>query len=242
MLRRLLVSASIVAAAAAVPGGASAAGGSAREPPVLGKLPIVTRVSPHNLSVGELLTVTGRNFRPGKLQNQVVFSRLGAQPVFALAESSSTRVMRLHLPAKLLTALPRQSGKPVPARFRITVMSDRYQPKLLPSARSPLIAAPPASAHVPGAADCDGDGLAETAQIGVVGLLVVGLHLPGVKALDPQQVGTSTDPTGTPSQPSVPNVPGVPGAPNVPVPTGLPPESLPPATAPVSCAPAAAAQ
>jgi hypothetical protein len=243
MLRRLLVSTSALALAAVVPATASAAA-------VAERLPEVKRVAPRTLNVGQVLVVSGRNFRPGTLRNQVVFARPGARPVFALAERATKYTLRVRVPAKLLTVLPRQQGKPVATRFRVSVLTDRLQPRFTRTATSPLIGPPAAGATVPGVADCDGDGVAETARQGVLGLLVVGLRLAGVQFADPNlpdptgspsQPGTPTPPAPPTTAPGVPSVPGVPGVPDVGLPEDqLPPESLPPAIPTPDCGPAPA--
>jgi len=49
------------------------------------KAPVITKVTPANASVGETLTVTGRNFRVGKGRNTLLFKRDGGKALFVKA-------------------------------------------------------------------------------------------------------------------------------------------------------------
>lgn len=238
MPRRLILSLSVAVGLVALPCTASAA---RTEPPrlftaaaagtasALPQVPVVTRVSPLELSVGEEITIVGENFTPGPLRNQLVFVRPGIRPVFVPVELAEEDEIRLHLPAKLLPFLRTEDGKAIPTRFRITVLSRLFGPLLTPSVLSPLIKPPPAGVEVPGAKDCDGDSVADTPVPDVLGVAVVGLGLAGV-------------PEPGDELPDIPDVIGAPGVPDVPLPDDLPPESTPalPGTAPAPSTPAPA--
>jgi hypothetical protein len=239
MPRRLIVSLSVAVGLVALPCTAfaarpepprlfTAAGAGTASSTALGaastqpQVPVVKLVSPVELSVGDEITITGENFTPGPLRNQLVFLRPGIRPVFVPVELAEEDEIRLHLPAKLLPFLRRENGKGVATRFRITVLSRLFGPLLTPTVLSPLIKPPPAGVEVAGAKDCDGDGVADTPMPDVLGLAVVGLGLEGV-------------PEPGDELPDIPDVIGAPGLPDVPLPDDLPPESTPavPETPPV---------
>ena len=51
--------------------------------------PQITRVTPLKLGVGDVLTIRGRNFVPGKNRNYVVFQRPRARAVFVAADRAT---------------------------------------------------------------------------------------------------------------------------------------------------------
>lgn len=237
MPRRLILSLSVAVGLVAMPCTASAA---RTEPPRMfsavaagttsqPQVPVVTRVSPLELGVGEEITIVGANFTPGPLRNQLVFVRPGIRPVFVPVELAEEDEIRLHVPAKLLPFLRKENGKAVPTRFRITVLSRLFGPLLTPNVLSPLVKPPPAGVEVAGAKDCDGDSVADTPVPDVLGLAVVGLGLEGV-------------PGPGDELPDIPDVIGAPGVPDVPLPDDLPPASTPtlPETPPAPGTPAPA--
>src|SRR4051794_11082485 len=63
--------------------------------------PVVTRVAPMNLHIGDTLTVYGRNFVAGKGRNSVVFKRDGVPAVFIKADVSTRRQIKVVLSDKL---------------------------------------------------------------------------------------------------------------------------------------------
>lgn len=251
MLRCLSVTAAALVAATAVVASDDALAASP-ELPDRG-LPVVLKVAPAEVQVGQELFLRGRNFLPGRMRNQVVFARPGIRPVFALADRATRTTIRVRVPAKLLADLRREGGRPVPTRFQVTVLTDRFQPRFTRTPVSPLISAPPATAGVPGALDCDGDGIAETARRGIFGLLVVGLRLVGYdvrgfKLPDVAGVRGVTDDRVAPAVhgPAIPrirglrHVLGLPGVPNLALPEEhLPQRSMPEQPPVPDCAPPA---
>lgn len=181
----------------------------------LGPLPRVSAVAPDLLSVGEVMTLKGENFIPGRMRNSVVFLRPGIRPVFVLAEQSTDKLMRVRVPAKLLPFLALREGQPVPTRFGISVLSQRLSPQITSFDSSPVISPPGQGSAVPGAVDCDRDGTADTPDPSTLGVPVVGLPLAGLPA-------PGVDVRG------VPDVVGLPGIEDV----SLPLEALPALSAP----------
>jgi hypothetical protein len=127
------------------------------------KPPVVTRVAPMNVAIGQKLEIRGRHFRRGRNKNSVVFRRDGGKAIFVKADVGTTKLLRLTVPAKLKSSLATRNGVPVPTRFRIRVLAKRFGKRFTKASRSPLIGPelPPTPATPPRAAadgDCDGDG------------------------------------------------------------------------------------
>ena len=148
--------------------------------------PSVSSISPKRPAIGENLTIKGKNFRPGKNKNTVVFQRSGKPAVFVKAASATKTKIVVKLPSKLTAFLPTKSGAPVAARFKIRILAARFGKSFSSTSRSPIIqpaaksgggsggtAAPSAyqkcqvSAAASGAADNDADGLANATEIAV---------------------------------------------------------------------------
>ncbi len=124
------------------------------------KPPAVTKVTPLRVSVGQTLTLRGRNFRPGKRRDAVGFKRTGAAIVFVKSGISTRRMLKVKLPARLEKVM---AGRPT--RFRLRVLARRFGRGYTARRRSPLVsprpakgsAAPPLASLPQG--DCDHDGL-----------------------------------------------------------------------------------
>ena len=122
------------------------------------KAPVVKSVSPLNVSVGEKLTIKGRNFVPGKGKTKVFFVRVNGKGVATAAASSATRKkVVVVVPVTLNAALAGQK-----ARFRLRVLAKKFG-KWTPTDKSPVVASA-ADVSGPGdggsspEADCDNDG------------------------------------------------------------------------------------
>jgi len=113
------------------------------------KYPSITKVSPMQLEVGDALTLRGRNFRTGKDRNTVVFKRDGGRAVFVKAGKATTTKLSVIVPATMLSALSRKSGKRVATRFRVRVLAGRFGRRFTTVKSSPLIR-PVARASAPG--------------------------------------------------------------------------------------------
>jgi hypothetical protein len=127
------------------------------------KLPVVTKITPKKVFVGETLTIRGRNFRRGLNKNTVAFKRRGAKVVFAKAEKGTKKLLKVTLPKRLEKVLRVQRGTPVPTRLQIRVLSGRFGKRFTKLSRSPLVGpekppAPPTPPEADPNADCDGDG------------------------------------------------------------------------------------
>jgi hypothetical protein len=125
--------------------------------------PVVTRITPKHVFVGETLTIRGHHFRRGLNKNTVAFKRSGAKVVFVQAAKGTTKLLKVKLPKRLEKVLVVKNGTPVPTRLRVRVLSSRFGKRFTSDAMSPIVGpekppAPPAPPVVDPNADCDGDG------------------------------------------------------------------------------------
>ena len=116
---------------------------------------MVTSVSPQKLGIGDVMTITGKNFRKGKNKNTVVFKRDGGRAVFVKAPDATTTQIGVTVPAKLLPFLLKKKGKRTFTRFRLRVLAKRFAKKFTTAAKSPMIG--PDAIGGGTKDDCDGD-------------------------------------------------------------------------------------
>jgi hypothetical protein len=127
------------------------------------RLPVVTRVAPMHVQIGQKLTIRGRNFRRGRNRNTVVFKRTGGKAVFVKAGLSTRKLLRLTVPAKLRAEFVTRGTTLLPTRFRIRVLARKFGKRFTSASRSPVISlatVPPPPGYVESLpdGDCDGDG------------------------------------------------------------------------------------
>jgi hypothetical protein len=168
MIRRTLFTLALLATALfALAGTASAAKKKS-------SAPVITKISPLKLKVGEKLNIYGKNFVPGKRKNKVFFLRSGQGAVWARADKASKTKITVTVPAALRKLIP-ASGQAT--RFQIRVLAKKFG-SITKASRSPLISSTPGggtgsagvigpTTGVPGctpnfdnpSVDSDGDGL-----------------------------------------------------------------------------------
>ena len=125
--------------------------------------PVVKRITPKRVFVGQTLTIHGRHFRRGLNKNTVAFKRSGAKVVFVKADKGTAKLLKVKLPKRLENVLLIQNGTPIPTRLQIRVLSTKFGKRYTSKRISPIVGAekPPAPPKPPVAdpdADCDGDG------------------------------------------------------------------------------------
>ena len=127
------------------------------------KAPVVKRITPKHVFVGDTLTLRGRHFRRGIEKNTVAFKRRGAKVVLVRAGKSTAKLLKVKLPKRLEKALLVRSGAPVPTRLQVRVLAYRFGKRFTRPSLSPIVGPerPPAPPRPPGAdpaGDCDTDG------------------------------------------------------------------------------------
>jgi hypothetical protein len=166
--RTLLRRAGITAALAAllVPAAAGPAAAKTKKPAA----PVITSISPRNLAIGESLTIRGRHFTRGRFKNTVAFKRTGAPATFVKADKSTSRLIKLKLPARLEKSLLVRNGETVPTKLSLRVLSARFGKRFTSGALAPMVF-PPKPLTAPDTApaskpdgDCDGDGVVNSAD------------------------------------------------------------------------------
>ena len=127
------------------------------------KAPVVTKISPLNVEIGQKLEVRGRYFIRGRNKNTVVFKRNGGKAVFVKADVGTTKLLRLTVPTKLQKQLVTRGTTPLPTRFRIRVLTKKFGKKYTANSKSPVISTatpppPPGFVESLPDGDCDADG------------------------------------------------------------------------------------
>jgi IPT/TIG domain-containing protein len=126
--------------------------------------PVVTRITPKHVYVGETMTIRGHHFRRGLNKNTVAFKRDGAKAVFVTAAKGTTKMLRFELPKRLERILLVKNGTPTPTRLRVRVLAAKFGKRYSKLSSSPIVGpekppAPPKPAAVDPNGDCDGDGV-----------------------------------------------------------------------------------
>jgi hypothetical protein len=103
------------------------------------KYPVITKVTPMKVGVGDLLTIKGKGFRSGKNKNTVVFKRSGQRAVFVKAETATSTILTLHVPLKLQAYMPVVNNQPSPSVFKIRVISKRFGLRFTSTKLSPTV-------------------------------------------------------------------------------------------------------
>ena len=115
LLRRAVITAAL--GALVVPASAGAAT----------KTPVITKVTPKNVSVGETLTIHGKNFRSGKAKNTVLFKRDKGKALFLKAGLSTKKKITIVIPKTLEKYMALDGGTPTATRFRLRVLTTKRQ-------------------------------------------------------------------------------------------------------------------
>jgi hypothetical protein len=140
--------------------------------------PVVKKVSPLKLGVGERLTLRGTGFRAGKAANTVVFKRDGKPAIFVKSGLSTKKKIYVNVPDKVSAFLVAKDGTAVPTRFRLRVLAGRFSKHFTSNKLSPLIQ-PKSASSTPGSAyktcqqaavanpggDADSDGMPSAVEL-----------------------------------------------------------------------------
>ncbi|MEZ0292281.1 MAG: IPT/TIG domain-containing protein [Solirubrobacteraceae bacterium] len=159
-LRRASFAAASVALLASATAGLAASDAHAK--PKKKKAPRITAIAPKHVAVGQTLTIRGRNFLVGRSKNTVVFKRKGARAVFAKADVSTKKVLRVKVPATLQKFFALKAGNPVPTVFRLRILAARFGKRFTGPKLSPIVSGPVPTANQVVQSpdgDCDKDGV-----------------------------------------------------------------------------------
>ncbi len=117
------------------------------------KLPVITSVKPLKATVGDTLTIKGRNFRKGKGRDSVGFKRAGSAVVFVKSDLSTKSTMTVKLPAKLEKVMYGATQ-----HFRLRVLARRFGKSYTPKKLSPTVSPRPAGTTPGGGSTTPGGG------------------------------------------------------------------------------------
>jgi hypothetical protein len=133
------------------------------------KPPVISKITPRTANVGTKITLTGKNFKPGKAKNSVLFKRDKGKALFVKADVSTTKKLTVVVPKVLEKYMLAKGGLAVPTRFRIRVLADKLSKTYTNDRLSPVIGPEKANgggdasggAGVPTTpdGDCDSDGV-----------------------------------------------------------------------------------
>jgi hypothetical protein len=100
--------------------------------------PSIKRVQPMRVSVGNLLTITGTNFKAKRLRNTVIFRGPDGRTAFAKPRRATTRKLVLRVPAAVARLLRVSGSRQRPTRLKLRVLSGQFS-KFTPRRLSPVV-------------------------------------------------------------------------------------------------------
>lgn len=100
--------------------------------------PVITRVTPMRITVGETLVIRGRNFRSKARGNTVVFQGAGGRTAFVKPRSATSRKLVVKLTASVARLLTVRDGRQAPTRMRLRVLAGRFS-AFTPRRLSPVV-------------------------------------------------------------------------------------------------------
>src|SRR3954447_4699759 len=156
--RRAATMAALAALVASASAGAVASPADAKSKT---KPPVITKVAPMNVAVGESLTIRGRHFLRGRNKNTVVFKRAHARAVFVKAQYGTAKMLKVTIPASLEEVFATKDNVPQPTRFQLRILTTKLGKKSTSKGRSPIVSGPrpPAPSASAASGDCDDDGI-----------------------------------------------------------------------------------
>jgi len=100
--------------------------------------PQITRVQPMRISVGGTLTITGRNFKPKRGKNTVIFRAGSGRTAFAKPVRATRRKLVLRVPAAVARLLNVRDSRQRPTRLALRVLAGSFS-KFTPRRLSPVV-------------------------------------------------------------------------------------------------------
>jgi hypothetical protein len=91
-----------------------------------GPAPTITRVKPMRVSVGNLITISGKNFKAQRNRNTVIFRAPNGRTAFAKPRRSTTRKLVVRVPAAVARLLRVSNSRQRPTRLKLRVLSGQF--------------------------------------------------------------------------------------------------------------------
>ncbi|MEA2332753.1 MAG: hypothetical protein QOH58_2891 [Thermoleophilaceae bacterium] len=88
--------------------------------------PEITRVTPMRISVGNLLTIRGRNFKPKVKGNTVIFRASNGRTAFAKPRRASRTKLVVRVPVAVSRLLTVRSSSQRPTRLKLRVLAGKF--------------------------------------------------------------------------------------------------------------------
>ncbi len=104
--------------------------------------PVITKVTPMKVEIGQTLTIKGRGFRAGAFKNTVAFKRSRKPAVFIKVPTATTTQLTVPVPEKLLPFLQDSKGKATVRQFRLRVLAKRFGKAFTSAKLSPRVGPP----------------------------------------------------------------------------------------------------
>jgi hypothetical protein len=119
-MRRLFTICLLAVSATALLAGAPTASAAS------GAKPSITRVLPMRVSVGNVLTIRGNNFKAKRTANTVIFRAPSGRSAFAKPRRASRRKLVLVVPGSVSRLLAGSLSKPRPTRLKLRVLAGKF--------------------------------------------------------------------------------------------------------------------
>ena len=100
--------------------------------------PTITRVTPMRVSVGNLLTIRGRNFKAQRSRNTVIFRGPNERTAFAKPRRATRTKLVVRVPAAVARLLRVSGSRQRPTRLKLRVLSGKFS-KFTPRRLSPVV-------------------------------------------------------------------------------------------------------
>jgi IPT/TIG domain-containing protein len=100
--------------------------------------PSITRVTPMRISVGNLLTIRGRNFKPKRTGNTIIFRAPNGRTAFAKPRRASRTKLVVVVPEAVARLLNVAGSRQRPTRLKLRVLAGRFS-AYTPRRLSPVV-------------------------------------------------------------------------------------------------------
>jgi hypothetical protein len=151
MLRNLRsLSPALAVALLAAPAAAHAAPVAKKAAAKKSAYPVVSKIAPRKITIGQKLTVTGAHFRAGKGKSSVAFYKAGKPVIFAKADTATSTRLVVTVPTKVANLLAVKDGAAQATMLRIRVIGAKMGRAWTQNSRSPIVSPLPGS-PAPGA-------------------------------------------------------------------------------------------
>jgi hypothetical protein len=112
--------------------------------------PVIDSIAPRKITIGQKLTLKGKNFKATKGKSSVAFYAKGKAVIFVKAQSVTSTRLVITIPTKIGNLLVVSNGAPVRTMLRMRVVAAKMGKSWTKNSRSPLVAPLPPVPLAPG--------------------------------------------------------------------------------------------